>query len=245
MKVKSEGRSRPTGVDAQEVWLALRVGGGLAVVGGMGYFVVLLLHGDLPDHTTAAALEHIAGRPEWPLLKLSLIVFVLCWVGAFRLLADSFTKPSSRLLGRLAATMIGLGATLVLVEYSVLGHGLKNTADAWVIASGPDRAASLVVGEALLGVTGGLFLNFIAWLIGLPFLLMGLAVARDHRYSGWLGWTAVVAGAGALFSGTSRFLGVEIVPFPLLYGAFVVPLALWLTAVGVLMWRQAGRWSAE
>jgi hypothetical protein len=45
----------------------LRTGGTLALVGGLGYFVALLFHGDLPDATTRIALEHIAGRPEWPL----------------------------------------------------------------------------------------------------------------------------------------------------------------------------------
>ncbi|MFW6079237.1 MAG: hypothetical protein ACODAE_06435, partial [Gemmatimonadota bacterium] len=190
--------------------------------------------------TTATALEHIAGRPEWPLLKLSLIAFVLCWVGAFRLLADSLSGAASRVLGRLAATVVLLGAALVLVEYSILGHGVKDVADAWAAATGPERESLLLVGRALLGVTGGLFLNFIAWLVGLPYLLMGVAVARDDGYPAWLGWLAVAAGAGALFSGTTRFLGMEIVPFPVLYGAFVVPLTLWLAAVGVLMWRRAG-----
>ena len=44
---------------------SLKFGGVLAVIGGLGYFVTLLLHGDLPDQTTEIALEHIAGRPEW------------------------------------------------------------------------------------------------------------------------------------------------------------------------------------
>jgi hypothetical protein len=48
----------------------LKFGGALAVIGGLGYFATLLLHGDLPDQTTAIALEHIAGRPEWRALKL-------------------------------------------------------------------------------------------------------------------------------------------------------------------------------
>jgi hypothetical protein len=42
----------------------LRLGGVLAVLGGLGYFMTLLFHGDLPDQTTEIALNHIAGRPE-------------------------------------------------------------------------------------------------------------------------------------------------------------------------------------
>lgn len=217
----------------------LKIGGALAVVGGLGYFLTLLVHGDLPDHTTAAALEHVAGRAEWPALKLLLIVFVLCWVGAFAALAETLTRPSSRFVGRLALLLLTLGATLVVVEYSILGYGFKEIADAWAVASGPEREARLLVGEALLGVSGGLFLSFLAWLIGLPYVLIGLAVARDDAFPPWLGWTAVAAGAGALMSGTTRFLGLELVPFPVIFGGFVIPLTLWLAAMGVIMWRRA------
>ena len=54
----------------------LTLGGVFAVLGGLGYFVTLLFHGDLPDQTTEIALTHIAGRPEWGVLKLSLIVSI-------------------------------------------------------------------------------------------------------------------------------------------------------------------------
>ncbi len=239
MSANLEVALRETGNAVQER-LALKLGAVLAVVGGLGYFAVLLVHGDLPDQTTAVALEHIAGRPEWPLLKLALIVFVLCWVGAFVTLAHSMSRGVSWVLSRLAVAFVMIGATLVLVEYSVLGYGLKRTADAWAVATGPDKETMLLAGRAMLGVTGGLFLNFIAWLIGLPYLLMGLAVAHDDGYPTWLGWVAVAAGAGAMFAGTTRFLGLELVPFPVLYGGFIIPLTLWLATMGLLMWRRAG-----
>lgn len=38
-----------------------------------------------------------------------------------------------------------------------------------------------------------------------------------------------------------RFLGINVVPFPVLYGGFVIPLNIWLAVMGVLMWRRAGR----
>jgi hypothetical protein len=214
-------------------------GGALAVVGGFGYFTLLLLHGDLPDQSTVAALEHIAGRAEWPLLKWMLIASVLCWVGAFWMLAHSFRRVSSWVLGHLAFAGITVGATLVLVEYSVMGYGVKNVADAWASSTGTEQEVSLIVGRALLGVTSGLFLSFITWLIGVPFFLMGLAVALGDHYPRWLGWIAVVGGAGAFLSGTGRFLGVWFVPFPLLYGGFIVPLSIWLGVIGLITVRRA------
>jgi hypothetical protein len=67
----------------------------------------------------------------------------------------------------------------------------------------------------------------------------GPAVALGRGYPRWLGWVATAAGAGALVTGTTLFLGVNLMPFPLLYGGFVIPLTIWLTVMGLLMWRRA------
>jgi hypothetical protein len=222
----------------------LKLGGILAILGGLGYFITLLVHGDLPDQTTEIALNHIAGRPEWATLKLSLIVSTMLWVGAFVALASSLSHGASWLLARMAAAVLLIGATVVVVEYSILGYEIKQIADAWHVASGSEREHHLLIAEALLGVTSGLFLSFIAWLLGLPYVLMGLAIAFGRTYPGWMGWLAVIAGGGALLGGTTRFLGIDLVPFPVLYGGFIIPLNLWLAGMGVFMWRR-GRSLAE
>lgn len=224
--------------------VVLRTGGILAMVGGIGYFIVLLFHGDLPDQSTAMALEHVSGRPEWGVLKLALIGFVLCWVGAFAMIKQTLPKGLSSVLGTLALGAIALGAPIVLIEYSILGYGFKNLADAWSPATGPQQDQLLLVGEALLAVTGGLFHNFVSLLIGLPFLLLGLAIATSNVFPRWMGWIAVLAATGSLISGVSRFLGYELVPYPILYGAFIVPLCLWLAWLGLLMMRRGNTTSA-
>src|SRR5690606_20469078 len=106
-----------------------RLGGTLAIVGGLGYFVTLLLHGDLPDETTEAALEHIAARPEWRWLKLMLIASLTCWIGAFIALARTLPRGISALLCRCAIGVAIVGMAIVTVEYSVIGHALKDVAD--------------------------------------------------------------------------------------------------------------------
>lgn len=217
----------------------LKFGSVLAIIGGLGYFVTLLLHGDLPDQTTEIALEHIAGRPEWRALKLALIASVLCWIGAFTVLARSLPQGLSNLLGRWAVSISIVGVAIVVVEYAIIGHALKDVADAWREASGTDAEVKLRMAEIMLAITGGLFHNFVAWMLGLPYVLLGAAVVLGRCYPRWLGWVAVVAGSGALLAGTTRFLGFGLVPYPLLYGGFVIPLSLWLAAMGVLMWRRA------
>jgi hypothetical protein len=86
--------------------LVLRLGGVLAVLGGIGYLVSALWHGDLPDQTTQIALQHIADRPEWHLIHLIGIVSVLLWVGAFVALAYSLSRGPSWLLGRMALARV-------------------------------------------------------------------------------------------------------------------------------------------
>lgn len=217
---------------------ALKFGGALAVIGGLGYFVTLLLHGDLPDQTTEIALEHIAGRPEWRALKLTLIACVLCWIGAFTALARSLPQGLSSLLGRWAVSISIVGAGIVVVEYAIIGHALKDVAVAWLASPATDTEATLRMADVMLAITGGLFHSFVAWMLGLPYVLLGVAVVVGDGYPRWLGWVAIVAGSGALLAGTTRFLGFGLVPYPLLYGGFVIPLCLWLAAMGVLMWRR-------
>jgi hypothetical protein len=216
-----------------------KLGAILAVLGGLGYFVTLLIHGDLPDQTTEIALSHIAGRPEWPLLKLSLITTLMLSAGAFIALASLFPRGAGRLLARVASGAFLIGTAAVVVEYSILGYEAKRIADAWQSASGQEREHYRLMAEVLFGISGGLFVSFIAWLFGLPYLLMGLAIAFGRTYPAWMGWLAVVAGAGAWLGGSMAFVRMDVVPIPALFGAFIVPLNLWLAVMGTFMWRGA------
>ena len=146
--------------------LVLRIGGVLAVVGALGYLASALWHGDLPDQTTQIALQHIADRPEWHLIHLIGIVSVLLWVGAFVALAYSLSRGLSWLLGRMAVFAVVLGAVVFVVDYSIDGYELKNVADAWEGASIPEKEDKLLVAEGMVGILGGTFRSFIAWLYG-------------------------------------------------------------------------------
>lgn len=214
----------------------MKVGGALAIVGGFGYFITLLLHGDLPDHTTEAALSHIAARPEWRALKLALIVSVTCWIGAFCDLARTLSDGLTGLLTRWALSLAVVGLSVVIVEYAIIGHALKEVADTWQENGSQEQ---IDVGAIMLSISAGLFHAFVGWMLGLPFVLIGIAVALSDSFPRWLGWPAVFAGSGAFIAGTTRFLGIELVPYPLLFGGFVLPLNLWMVALGVIMSRSS------
>jgi len=200
---------------------ALKLGGVLAILGGAGYLTAILLHGDLPDATAEATLGHIAGRPEWRLLKLALIASVLCWVGAFAALLRSMDGGLSDLLGRWALASLTIGVAIVVVEYAIIGHALKGIADAWQSATRDDAADHVRMAEVLLSITGGLFHSFVAWLLGSA---VRARRSRGRRRAGLPALAGRCGGSGRHGVARGRhdaLRGVDLVPYPLLYGGFV------------------------
>jgi hypothetical protein len=214
----------------------LRIGAVCAITGTLGYLALFLLHGDLPDQTAESALSWVAQRP-FSLLHLGIILCSLLWVGAFIALASSLVDASSWALGRLGSASAVIGATLLAVHYRIDGPALEEVADAWVVATGAERERLLERGELVLLMTGGGFPLYVAVLLGLPFLLFGLAVVLDSNYPSWLGWLGAIAGAGAFVVGTVNFAGFEFLPIQL-FVPFLFLVDLWMLVMGALMWRR-------
>lgn len=214
----------------------LRIGAVCAIVGTPGYLVLFLSHGDLPDETTESALAWIAEKPL-SALHLGIILCFLLWVGALIALASSLVGGTSWALGQLGSAAAIVGLTLLAVHYRIDGPALEEVADAWAGATGAERARLLDRGELVLLMTGGGFPLYVALLLGLPFLLFGLAVVFSSNYPSWLGWLGTVAGALAFLVGTINFVGVDFPPIQL-FVLSVFLLDVWMIAVGVLMWRR-------
>jgi hypothetical protein len=201
----------------------------LQVAAGMGY-------GSRPhDADAAKMLRWLADQPDWywPAVYLSFILGALMWVGAFVALAGSLTERASGALGRLGLAAMLVGVALHAVDGSLSGGGLRIVADHWAAASGPEQAA----------VLEGTWASVISFFHGLPFILIGLAVALSRRYPAWLGWVGVGGGGGSLVVGMVMFATEDVVPDGLfIAGALVI--SLFMLILGVLMWVQldeAGR----
>jgi hypothetical protein len=222
--------------DEQRRKALVRIGSVSAIVGTIGYLALFLIHGDLPDQSTETALSWVAARPL-SMLHLGIILCSLLWVAALMGLASSLTEPIAWALGRLGSVSVIIGATLLAVHYRIDGPALEEVADAWSRATGTDKQALLDRGEMVLLMTGGGFPLYVALLLGLPFLLFGLAVALDSSYPSWLGWLAALAGAGAFVVGTANFARLDFLPIQV-FVAFVFLLDLWMLIMGALMWRH-------
>ena len=219
----------------------LRLGAVSAVLGTLANVVASAGHGDLPETGTHAALSFVAERDTWSLVHLTSIFAVLLWLVAFVALSGSMSRGASWLLARFGIASILVGAAVHVVFFSIDGYALKGTADAWAAASGSERESLLRAGDLVLLLQESQFVSAIILVLGLPFLLFGLSVAFSSAYPTWLGWVGATAGAGALFTGVTRFVRLELVPDPVLFGVFGMGVSLWMAAIGTLMWKRAGK----
>lgn len=214
----------------------LRIGAACALVGTLGYVVAFVLHGDLPDQTTESLLTFIADRP-WALHHLLIEFCFLLWLAALSALAYSFAGATAWVLGRLGQTVAVLGMAVLLWHYNIDGPALEHVADAWKEAEGAEKALLLERGTILTEATSGMFPLYVALLLGLPFVLFGLAVVSSDDYPSWLGWIGAAAGAVAFVVGSTNFAGFDVLPMNL-FVLTVLVLDFWMIAVGRLMWRR-------
>ena len=220
----------------------LRTGAVCAITGTLANIAATAGHGDLPEAGTAAELAFVAGRASWSHVHLLSIVGVLLWLAGFVALAQSLRGTPAAALGRLALASAYVGAGVHVVFFSIDGYALKRTADAWAAATGAQQADLLQAGDLVLLLQNSQFVSAIAFMLGLPFALFGVAVARSRTYPAWLGWVAVLAGLGSLVTGATRFVGFDqLIPDPVLFPAFALPASSWIAVLGVLMWRRAAR----
>jgi hypothetical protein len=214
----------------------LRVGGVSAIVGTLGYLVAFVLHGDLPDQTTESLLTFIAGRP-WALHHLLIVFCFLLWLAALSGLAYSLTGATAWVLGKLGQTTAVLGMAVLLWHYNIDGPALEHVADAWMGAEGAEKSVLLERGAILTEATSGMFPLYVALLLGLPFVLFGLAVVSSDEYPSWLGWIGAAAGALAFVVGSANFAEFGTLPMNL-FVVTVFLLDFWMLAMGRLMWRR-------
>lgn len=215
----------------------LRSGAVCAITGTLCYLALFLSHGDLPAETAESALAWVAEKPL-SALHMGIILCSLLWVGALIALASSLVEGTPWALGQLGSVGAVIGATLLAVHYRIDGPALEEVADAWARSDGAAREQLLERGDLVLLMTGGGFPLYVALLLGLPFLLFGLAMILSSTYPSWLGWLGAVAGAAAFLVGTAAFAGLEFPPIHL-FVASVFLLDVWMLVVGVLMWRRA------
>jgi hypothetical protein len=218
--------------------LLLRIGAVAAVVG-----TVLQVAAGTSQTTQLGAgaepaLASLASLPgwSWPVTYFGFMFGAVLWVGALVALAATLGDGASWALGRLSVAAAIIGATVHVVDGSLNAGGLAGLAMAWEAAPESERAALVQNADLLLRVLDATWAGVITLFHGVPFVLAGLAIALSRRYPAWLGWVAIIGGAGSLIVGLAMFLGAASAGLAV---PFAVVLSVAMVMLGWFLWVQS------
>ena len=221
----------------------LRIGGVSLIAGfvlTIVHVVLLVVDAPLSDPgDTEAFLQSIVDSSIWAGIHVLVLIPLLLGVGGLLALYRSITGEPGAALAQLGFAAALMGGAVTSVSVAILGGGaMKELADAWAAAA--DKEVPLAVAEAAILVSFdiGSWGNLVFY--GVAPILYGLAIALTGLYPKWLGWVAVIGGAGGVLIQIVQFSqGVSQVTSSV-YVAFFLVVTLWLLVMGVLMWRKAG-----
>jgi hypothetical protein len=148
----------------------------------------------------------------------------------------------ARALGRFGLFATVQAAAGITALQAVDGVALKWATENWVEATPAEERAAFAAAEAVRFIEQGLQ-SYSNILIGLALILLGAATTAGRTYPRWLG--ALAAGSGVawvihgvmvpyvgFFDSTPRLVGMAL-------------LVIWGLIMAVVMWRSAGRRTAE
>ena len=221
-------------------WLS-RIGSVCAIAGALLAAVGNLLHPVTPRDDPVGVARVIAESDAWTLIHEVIILGVILMFLGLIAIGASIGGGASGALARLGVYAATVGTTLGLATVILDGVGAKQLADQWAAAPESTKAATSLVSmnETLNFALAGLFnLSF----AGVPFILLGLAVALNGVYPRWLGWVAAFAGLGSVAAGlVQAFTGEPTVASLVLTIIGPTIISLWVLVMGVLMGRGATR----
>lgn len=222
-------------------WLS-KIGSVCAIAGALLAAVGNILHPVTPRDDPVGVARVIAESDAWTLIHEVIILGVILMFLGLIAIGASIGGGASEALGRLGVYAAAVGTTLGLATVILDGVGAKQLADQWAAAPEATKADALSLvsmNETLNFALAGLFnLSF----AGVPFILLGFAVALNDVYPRWLGWIAVFAGLGSVAAGlVQAFTGEPTVASLVLTIIGPTIISLWVLVMGVLMGRRATR----
>ena len=214
----------------------------LIKVGGIGAFAVALtqgvgngMHPPIPGDTVAA-LGVINGTGPWVpvhiIITVSYFLFVPFVIGAYAAFRNK--GAAVRIATPLVILGAGIGAAQITTHLTVFHH----LAGIYATSSDPAmRATAVNLFEIFWPYSVALEIShLIAIFVGV--LLFGLGMLQEVQFPRWVGWLGVVAGGlavGAILIGKFIVTGRT---GDLVFAGSLLPLIVWIIAVGVVLVRM-------
>lgn len=229
--------------EATRYWL-VRFGSFAAIVGSLCAAIGNLLHPVTPRDDAEGVARVIADSDAWTAIHLVIVLGTLLILGGLVAIRHTIDGGPSEALARLGTHAAVVGTTIGLVTVILDGVAAKQLANQWAASPASERAVNLALvtaNETTNFALAGLFNMSFA---GVPFILIGLAVAIGDAYPQWLGWIAALAGAGSIAAGALQAVTGEPTTASLvltIIGPTVI--AAWVLVMGLLLVRRANRMS--
>ena len=215
--------------------------GALALPLGVILFVVVTAifhpHREAPMDNPAIFMEY-AQSDSWVVIHFAQWFAALLLIGGLVALYYSITsKPEANAavarFGLVAALLTGAALTML---QAVDGVAPKWAVDTWARAPADQEVAAFSAAAALRWTEYALQ-SFSFILLGLTFILYGVAIALGTVYPRWLGWVAGGSGVAWIVHGV-------MVPYIGLFDSIprlvaIVLMALWAFIMALVMWRNS------
>lgn len=195
-----------------------------------------------PNDAAAAFAEYAADR-VWVASHLTQLAGMILMVSALVLVSWMMRRGPAAgwvLLGAIGAvSSLAVTAALQAVD----GVALKVMVDTWAAAEA-NKAAVFQAAFAVRQIEVGLA-TIVSLLFGATVTLYGIAFVVDRSLPRWLGWLAIMGGVPTAVAGVV----MAHTGFSSLAMAISMPasslILLWMTALGVMIWRHTGARSEE
>ena len=220
-------------------WL-MRMGSVAAILGSVFAAAGNLLHPVTPRDDPEGVARVIADSGTWTLIHIVIVVGIILMVGGLVAIRYSIEGGIAEALARLGVYAGTIGATIGLILLILDGVGAKQLADIWAAAPESGKATALSVANANETINFALAGLFNFTFAGVPFILLGLAVALSGDYPRWLGWIGAVAGVFSIgASMVQAFTGVPTVASLILTIIGPTVISVWLLVMGIRVGRKA------
>jgi hypothetical protein len=218
-------------------WI-FKLGGGTAILGSLFAGVGNLLHPITPRDDPEGVAQVIARSEHWTVIHLIIIFGVIFMLAGLIAIRQMIEDGLPEVLARLGVYVGTIGTTVGLITVILDGVAAKTLADQWALGPESDKQIALAVvsaNETINFALAGLFNMSFA---GIPFLLLGIAVALSSAFPRWLGWTAAAAGSGSIAAGLVQAItGEPTITSLILTIIGPTVICLWLLVIGILLLR--------
>ena len=216
----------------------LRIGAVSIILGVIISGVSGAFHGGHQPHDLVVTLPQYATNANWIVVHLGQFLGQLLVVGGLVGLYRSITLGPGAALAQLGFVAAVVAISVYAANQAVDGIAIKFVAKEWVNAPAEEKEVAFRVAEAVRHIEIGLT-SLTVLILGVAFILYGVAIELSRVYPRWLGWLTVLGGGlWVVVSIFYAYRGFSPLAITINQAAGYV-LLVWALALAVLMWRRA------